>query len=929
MDEERKHLTILFADLVNSTGRIAERDPEDALALFRPALRAMADAVRRFGGTVNHTMGDGLMAMFGAPRAIGEHALNAVCAGLEMHRQVAAMRLGLELRIGIHSGEVVLHRLDATGQLTLEAAGEPVHLAARLQEAAPPGGTWITADTFALLREVVRAQPVAAAVLRGFRQPVAAYAVEAVDPASLAGTGASLFIDREAELAVLRDAFARARMGGGHAVALVGEPGIGKSRLMREFVAGIGSAARVEHLACAQWRSDTGFHPILGLTRRLLGLEDDEASPLARESIAAALAGLALPAELVPALCALHGVDPGPDWTQLSPARRRAAIVEACRALLFDAAARRPLVVALDDLHWADPETEALIERLLDGLDRAALLLLLGWRPDYAPAWAARAGLTRLAVPPLAPADAQALTQSALGARGGDADLVAAVAARAGGNPFFIEEAAKLADPAAVPPSVRGLLAERIDRLPEAGKRFVEVVAAMGEPVPPALVRVVLGAEDETAEELARALERAGVLHLEGHGAAVRCSCRHSLLAEVAYGGLTRQRRRELHARIVRAQEAAAPEASNDNAALLARHARLGEDWQAALRHARTAGERAGLRSANREALRFYEEALEALAHLPEDAEALRAGIDLRFAMRDPLFRMGRIEPLRQRLAEAAALAERLGDAGRLGRLLIYQSHHAWLAGDNAAAIAAADRASALAEAERDAALSLRAVFQRALGEMGAGEMAAAAAGMAEVAARAEDPALGGRFGLDRELAVVAAGYRARALTDLGDLDEAAAAAADCAARAGALGNAFEAIFSAVADGYLSLRRFQHSAAVARLEQGLAYCAQAEADLMRPVVLAFLGAARVAAGDLARGIEDLATAAEAARAMGFLFQQPLRLVLLANALRLAGRENEAREKVAEAEALAGGGFGWIAAAAAMLMPTSGATTTGC
>jgi class 3 adenylate cyclase len=561
MDEERKHLTILFADLVNSTDRIADRDPEVALDLLRPAIRAMAEAVHRFGGTVNHTMGDGLMAMFGAPRAIGEHALNAVRAGLEMHRLVGAMKLGLELRVGIHSGEVVLHRLDATGHPTLEAAGEPVHLAARIQEATQPGRTWISDDTLRLLRGTVLARPVVTAVLRGFRQPVAVYEVDAVDalPGAILEQGGSPFVDRETELAVLRAALARAHGGEGHAVALVGDPGIGKSRLVREFLAEIGDSARVERTSCAQWRSDTGFHPILGLTRRLLGLEGDETATLTRERVSEALSTLGLPADLVPALCALHGVDPGADWAALSPARRRSNIVEACRALLIDAAARRPLVVVIDDLHWADPETEALIERVLDGLDRAALLLLLGWRPDYAPGWAARPHLTRLAVPPLAPADAATLTRSVLGARGDDDRLVETVASRAGGNPFFIEEAAKLADPGAVPPSVRGLLAERIDRLPEAGKRFVEVVAAVGEPVSPSLVQVVLGTRDEAEEELARALERAGVLQVEGHGAAARCSCRHSLLAEVAYGGLTQQRRRDLHARIARAQEDAAP----------------------------------------------------------------------------------------------------------------------------------------------------------------------------------------------------------------------------------------------------------------------------------------------------------------------------------------------------------------------------------
>jgi hypothetical protein len=235
---------------------------------------------------------------------------------------------------------------------------------------------------------------------------------------------------------------------------------------------------------------------------------------------------------------------------------------------------------------------------------------------------------------------------------------------------------------------------------------------------------------------------------------------------------------------------------------------------------------------------------------------------------------------------------------------LIYQSHHAWLAGDNAAAIAAADRASALAEAERDSALSLRAVFQRALGQLGAGAIAEAAAGMAEVAARAEDPALGGRFGLDAPLVVVALGYRARALTDLGALDAAQDAVAEAAAKAAVLRRPFSSIFVAVADGYLLLRRGRAAEAIARCGEAVALCAQAEADLMRPVALAFLGAARVAAGEAERGAAELQEAVEAAQAMGFLFQQPLRLALLARALRAAGREVEAAAAEASAAGLA-------------------------
>jgi tetratricopeptide (TPR) repeat protein len=341
-----------------------------------------------------------------------------------------------------------------------------------------------------------------------------------------------------------------------------------------------------------------------------------------------------------------------------------------------------------------------------------------------------------------------------------------------------------------------------------------------------------------------------------------------------------------------------------DEAAVLARHARLGEVWEAALRHARTAGDRAASHHANREAVRFYEEALEALAHLPEDNTSLSISVDLRFALRDPLFRLGRIADLRKRLDEAEALAERLADKGRLGQLLIVRSHYACLGGDYAATISAAERAIALAQAQNDPSLKLRATFERALGEFGQGALVDSIAGMTEVAEHAEDPALGGRFGLDGPLAVVAAGYQMRALTDLERFDEAERIGQTCAARATAISRPFTSIFADLAVGYLLLNRGDTYDALARFADAVAMCNQAEADLMRPVALSLLGAAEVATGDVTNGLERLRSAVTTAADMGFMFQQPLRLALLAEALSAAGQSEAASRWAAEARTLA-------------------------
>ena len=925
--DERKNATVLFADIVGSTAMVATRDPEVALDILRPALGLLSDAVQRYGGTVNRVTGDGLMALFGAPFTDEEHALGACCAALEMHASLARSEFDIPLRVGIHSGEIVVHQLRIGTVHTLDAAGEAVHLAARLQQDAPSGSTWISDATFALARGRVETQIVGPQPFRGFELPVVVHVLQAADASlsrlDVAGRrGLTPFVNRQDESGVLEAAYAQAASGQGRAVALVGDPGVGKSRLVREFVAAR-SGARVLEARCTRWRDDSGFHAMRVLTRRLLGLDTTEnaGATHARLEMASATPG-APPAEALAAVAVLQGVMPlavdispggrpyrvgeGPvaGWAALGPNARRRRIVEGCLAVLLEAASDKPLLVVIDDVHWANSGTYEVIERLLNSIGGSRLLLLLGWRAGYRFGWSEHQALTHVALSALPPAYARDLARSVLGQRAADDAVVAGIADRTGGNPFFIEEAAAMPDPALVPPTVGSVLGARLDALKPAEKRFIEVLATVGEPTSAELIANVLDIEESEAGVVAAELERAGLLRIDGVGETARIACRHSLLQEVAYRGLIRTRRRALHGQIAAAMERLAGERVADEAEVLARHARLGGAWEAALRHARAAGARAASHSANREAVRFYEEALEALSFLPEGSGALEIAVDLRFALRESLFRLGRITLLRTRLDEARVLAEQLGDIGRLGQLYIFQSHHACLAGDYRETIAAAERATALAVTRNDPALKLRAVFERALGEFGRGALAAAAAGMAQVAEHAEDPALGGRFGLDAPLAVVALGYRTRALTDLEQFDVADRVAEACMARAAVVSRPFTSIFASVAEGYLLLNRGTTEAALSRFSEAVTSCDRAEADLMRPVALGFLGAAELASGRATAGLERLDLAVKTAAEMGFMFQQPLRLALLAEALSSLGRHEEASQRTAEAEALA-------------------------
>ncbi len=657
--DERKNATILFADIVGSTAMVATRDPEAALDILRPALGLLSEAVQRYGGTVNRVTGDGLMALFGAPFTDEEHALGACCAALEMHASLARSEFDIPLRVGIHSGEIVVHQLRIGTVHTLDAAGEVVHLAARLQQDAPSGSTWISDATFALVRGRVETRIVGPQPFRGFELPVVVHLLQAADASlsrlDVAGRrGLSPFVNRRAELDVLEAAYARAAAGQGCAVALVGDPGVGKSRLIREFVAAR-SGARVLEARCTRWRDDSGFHAMRVLTRRLLGLDTTEnvGATHARLEMASAAPG-APPAEALAAVAVLQGVMPpvvevspggrpyrageGPaaGWAALGPNARRRRIIEGCLAVLLGAASDKPLLVVIDDVHWSDSGTYEVIERLLDALGGSRLLLLLGWRAGYRFGWSEHTALTHVALPALSPAHARDLARSVLGERAADEGVLAGIADRTGGNPFFIEEAAAMPDPAVVPPTV-GSMTWRAARRAEAGREAVHRGSGDG------------GRTDLGGAACRRAGCRGGQGRRGGRragacgAAADRWRGRdraHRVPSFAASGGGVSRADPDAPACSARADRGGDGAAGGRSGAPTKRRCSrgmrgLGAPGRLRLRHARAAGARAASHSANREAVRFYEEALEALSFCRRAVAHWKSAVDLRFALRD------------------------------------------------------------------------------------------------------------------------------------------------------------------------------------------------------------------------------------------------------------------------------------------------------
>jgi class 3 adenylate cyclase/tetratricopeptide (TPR) repeat protein len=836
VDEELRFGTLLFADIAGSTGIVAGMDDESARDTIGATIETAAACIAEFGGRVNRITGDGIMAMFGAPDGLAEHALAACAAAIELHARVRR----IALRIGIHTGEFMMHPLRAAGISALDASGVAVHFAARVQQAAEPGETLIGETTLAAAGARLSAEPLPPISLRGFETPANLFRLRGADLGFTrfedANAPRSGFVNREAELAMLASALRAACEGRGGAVLVLGEAGIGKTRLAREIAAAAPPGMRVFSARALRWRREAALHPFA----QLVGPADGDA----------------------PAVAALRGEDPmDAAWRALKPSERRAETIAAARDWLLAHAAEGPAAIVLDDLHWADEATIAALDGTLQALADKPVLLVLMARPEH-PLGVAFEAQPTLRLDPLGAAEAAALAREH-GSSDADADMIAT---RSGGNPFFIEQAAALGG--GLPQHVRGLLTERVDRLPPEARNVLRMLAVIEQPVAPALLHAAMARDMEPAvvEAHLAVLDHAGFLHRDGIGDRARVAPKHALLQEAVYRGLTQRRRRERHALIARLPDA--------DADMVARHAWLGALWPEALESNEAAARRALARFAHREAVVLLDRALDALDHLPSSAETTTRAIDLRLLVREPLFRLGHNDALRPRLAEAVALAESIGDGPRLAQARIFESHHTWLVGDYDAALAAIRAADALAVASADEALALRVRFQRGLWALAVGRHAECAAEMAAVAAHADDPRHGGRFGLDAPLTIVAMGYQARSLADLGDLDTARAVVAACNTRAAEVAEPFANICAGLAETHVLTATGDPEGALVLVEQVLTQCGKLETDLMRVTALTMKAAALIALGRAAETRPVVEEGIRLAEAMPFRIWLP-------------------------------------------------------
>jgi tetratricopeptide (TPR) repeat protein len=873
-------------------------------------------------------MGDGIMALFGAPLAHEDHAVRACYAALRMQQAVnryaeQARRVhgvNVQIRVGLNSGEVVVRAIGSDLHMDYTAVGQTTHLAARMEQFASPGSILLTSSTLELVEGFVAVKPFGPVPVKGLADAVEVYEVTGAGAArsrlqATAGRGLTKFVGRTAEVAQLSQALEQARGGQGQVVAVVGEPGVGKSRLYWEFT----RSHRVQgglivQSASVSYGKAAPYLPVVDLLKAYFQIDGRDDPRKIREKVTGKL--LSLDRSLEPALPALLSLLDVPvddaQWERLDPRQRRQRIFDGVRRLLLRESQVQPLILLFEDLHWIDAETQAVLDALVESLPTARVLLLVNYRPEYQHPWGNKTHYRQLRIDPLPPESAEELLTALLGDGAGFQPLRLFLIERTEGNPLFLEETVRslvetdvlvgerggyrLARPLEsiqVPATVQAILAARIDRLGPEDKRLLQAASVVGKDVPFALLQAIAEmGEDELRQGLA-CLQAGEFVYEARLFPDPEYTFKHALTQEVAYGSLLAERRRALHARIVEAIESLYPDRLAEHVQRLAHHALRGEVWGKAIAYLRQAGAEAAARSAYQEAATCFEQALAALKHLPENRDIFEQAIDLRLELRNSLNPLGEYERILDHLREAQAIALALDDQRRMGQISSHMANCLWQLGDHDRAVESGQRALTIAAALRDVALQVAASLHLGQAYYALGNYRHASQLLRRDVQSLEGGLLRERFDMPGLASVVSRHWLVWCLAELGEFAEGTARGEEGVRIAEAADQPYSLVAASLGLGGLYLRQGHLHRATQVLERSLELCQIWELLLFRPATASRLGYVYALSGRVAEALPLLKQAVEQAASMKRKHDQSLRISSLSETYLLAGRMDDA------------------------------------
>ncbi len=930
---ERKRVTILFADVRNSTGLLDSLgDPELGMKRLQPILDLMNKAVARYDGVVNKSQGDGVMALFGAPQPHEDHAVRGCLAALAM--QVEIKRHGdpdLQIRVGVHTGEVVVQAIEHGLYQTYDAAGANVHLANRLEQLATPGDILISKDTYSAAKQFVEVEPLGPQSIRGIAASVEIFRIIGLQHAPSSGVfregrRLSPLTGRSDELSTLVQELESTIHGEGRVVGVVGEAGIGKSRLCFEFAESCrAKGIRVFEARVLDHGKETPFQPVLTLLRDYFGLRAKEPADVSRRRVLDRLASNSVSEPVSFVLLEFLGLaDPLKATTRLDPKTRKTLLLDFVRMLPRSAPRDTAIVVIIEDLHWIDAASLEFVEALADAVFGTTTLLVINFRPGFAASLMQRSHYRQINMLPLTKAQAALLVQDQFGSDPSLALLSRNIIERSQGNPFFLEElintlvergdfegekgAYRLKggiDTIPLPPTVQAVVAARIDRLQENAKQVLEMASVVGREISISILDVITGLDPGELSEAIQQLRQAELLYDVPPFEQRLLAFRHPLIQEVAYRSLLQENRRKIHDDVAQAIEKVFRDQADERAFLLAYHLeQAGDNLKAAQQNMRAAIW-VGANDPS-QALRSWKKIRELLLDQPKSPQTdylkmLACGQIVNFGWREGMS----AENAQIYFEEARQLARALGDMR--ANVLIHAAYGRILANGGSADdyVEKIREAKALAEEGKDPSvqITLKAVLCHALWL--AGDLREALRMNVEAMDRAHEIVKFDRQTLGFDIEIWLTALRGRILVMLNRIDEARPFLDRILQLDESQVDHVHQVMPSMA--YVDIAWVEADAGLAQdhADRAFSIAMKSGNPYLRVYAQACRGFAHIVAGRFGPAIEDLSDALSFARTRKAGLENEARILAdLAQAYRLSGDSEAARSTVDEAIAVA-------------------------
>ena len=941
IEGERKQVTVMFCDMVGFTSMSELLGIEDAYSIIDQVYEILIHKVHDYEGTVNEMTGDGIMALFGAPVALEDAPQRAIRSSFAIHREMAKFSdqlkrekkdvLPVEMRIGIHTGPVVVGTVGNDLRVEFKAVGDTVNLASRMEGQAQPGTTYITEDTFKLTEGLFRFEGLGRRVIKGKQAPVNIY--RAIAPSNRrtrfdvsAERGLTPFAGRERELELLLDGFERAKGGRGQAFSIMSEAGLGKSRLLYEFRKAVahGDVTFLEG-RCLSYTRGVAYHPVIEILKANFDINEGDGDFEVRQKVKRGLKMLgADEASILPYLLELLAVkDSGIDKIPMSPEERKNRTSEALKSIVLKGSEIRPLIMAFEDLQWIDKSSEDQLKHLLESITGSRVLLIFTCRPEFVLTWGAKSYHSQLTLNRLSNRESLMMVSHLLATEELDKDLEGFILEKTEGIPFFIEELIKsLKDlkiiekednryritkdikEVAIPATIQDVVMARVDSLPQGVKGLFQTASVFGREFSRGLIKKVTGlAEQELLSHLS-ALKDSELLYERGIYPQSTYIFKHALTQEVIYESLLLKRRKEIHEKIGLAIEELYPERLDEYYELLAYHSLQGGDLQRAYKYSREVGLKTFSLSAYQEAQNHFRAALEALHKLPRSRDRIEKEIDLSFNMRAALFPQARHQEWEKWMRAAELLAKQINDDARLSNVYNYLSNFHWIQGECMKAIELGEKGLDLSRKAGDFSCQVATIFHLGFYFHTIGEFPKQIEFHKELLKLLNGETSFRRYGMANVPAATTRSCLVLGMAELGNFQEIETIGQKAVEIAEQARNAFTLIcvYNFFALAYL--RQGKLSPALLLLEKSYKQCRQSGVRTLYSYTTGSLGYAYLLSNEPGRALAILEEAAEKENLDSAAFWIAHPLIVLAEAYRVNGKTKLANETISRALQLA-------------------------